>query len=72
MSNQEPNLENMTVDAILKQWPQTAQVFRSYGLACLGCAVAPFCEITAVSEIYGLPQEKLIAELRQVIKQHNR
>ncbi len=57
----------MTVDDVLRRWPQTAVIFRRYGLACLGCAVAPFCEIKAVADIYDLPQEQFMADLYTAI-----
>lgn len=69
MSATNEDLTTMTVDEILKRWPQTASVFRDYALACLGCAIAPFCEVTAVADIYGLPKEKLMADLRRAIAQ---
>lgn len=66
ISNEE--LMMMTVDDVLKRWPQTAQLFRQNGLACVGCTIAPFCEIWKVAEIYGLPTEKLLNDLRTIIQ----
>lgn len=68
MSISENDLANMTVDEILRRWPQTVQVFRSYALSCLGCAIAPFCEVTAVAKIYNLPEEQFLADLQQAIE----
>lgn len=67
MSSQEIDLAKMTVDEVLRRWPQTAQVFRDYALACLGCAIAPFCEISNVATIYNIPVETLIADLKAAI-----
>ena len=67
MSMQEFDLAKLTVDEVLRRWPQTAQVFRSYSLACLGCAIAPFCEISNVAKIYNIPEEALIADLKAAI-----
>lgn len=61
-------LDKLTVDEVLRRWPDTAVIFRQYGLACLGCAVAPFCEVTAVANIYNLPQEQFLADLRTAIE----
>jgi hybrid cluster-associated redox disulfide protein len=63
-----PELMQMSIDEILRQWPQTAPVFRAHSLACVGCAVARFCTVTAVTEIYGLPAEKLCHDLEAVIR----
>ncbi|HRQ39803.1 MAG TPA: hypothetical protein PLD25_18000 [Chloroflexota bacterium] len=64
------DLGKMTVDEVLQRWPDTAVIFRQYGLACLGCAVAPFCEVTAVANIYNLHQDQFMADLRAAINKH--
>ena len=56
------------VDEVLKKWPHTAQFFRDYALACVGCTIAPFCEIGKVAEIYELPQEQFLNDLRAAIE----
>ena len=67
MSTSKNSLMIMTVNDVLKQWPQTASVFRKYGLACVGCTIAPFCEIGKVAEIYGLPLNQFLHDLRSEI-----
>ena len=67
MSISNDELFNMTVDDVLKKWPHTAQFFRKYGLACIGCTIAPFCEIGKVADIYGLPAEAFLDDLRASI-----
>lgn len=69
MSISNNKLMIMTVDDVLKQWPQTAPVFRKHGLACVGCIIARFCEIGKVAEIYNLPPEQLLHDLHAVINQ---
>ncbi|MFB6287138.1 MAG: hypothetical protein ABEK03_11260, partial [Candidatus Bipolaricaulia bacterium] len=32
----------MTIADVLEQWPETAMVFLERGMACPGCAMAPF------------------------------
>jgi len=68
MSAQGEDLSKMTVDEVIRRWPETAKVFRQYALDCLGCAIAPLCEITAVAEIYNLPQQQFMADLRKAIE----
>ncbi len=67
-NNAHDNLITMTVDEVLKKWPHTAKFFRHYMLACVGCTIAPFCEIGKVAEIYGLPQEQFLNDLRASIQ----
>lgn len=68
MSASSEELDKMTVDDVLRRWPDTAVIFRQYGLACLGCAVAPFCEVMAVASIYNLPKEQFLADLFAAIE----
>jgi len=58
----------MSVDDVLRRWPDTVTVFRRYGLACLGCTVASFCEVRAVASIYNLPPHQFMADLRAAIE----
>jgi len=69
MSAKKIDFTDMTVDDILRRWPQSVQVFRSYSLACLGCAVASFCNVMDVAEIYNLPKEQFLADLQKSIMQ---
>jgi hypothetical protein len=35
-------LGEMKITDVLERWPATADVFHTYTMACVGCAVAPF------------------------------
>lgn len=59
--------ERMVVAELLAQWPATAAVFMRRRMACVGCTMAPFDTLAAVSEVYGFGLETFIAELRDVI-----
>ncbi len=61
-------LTELTIENILKQWPETVEVFRRYSSSCVGCAIAPFCRISDAVKYYGLPQDEFLSELRQVIE----
>ncbi len=68
MSMSADDLNGMTIDQVLRRWPQTAQVFRHHSLDCLGCSIAPFCDVTAMADIYGLPKEQFMADLLAAIE----
>ena len=61
-------LAEMSVQAILRHWPQTAVIFNRYASACIGCAIAPFCTLSDVAKIYDLSLETFTAELKKVIE----
>ncbi len=62
-------LTEQMIDVILKQWPQTVDVFNYYSSSCIGCAIAPFCTIEDAVRYYGLPKDKFIHALQQAIEQ---
>ena len=63
-------ITEMTVQAILTRWPQTAKVFNHYSSACIGCAIAPFCTITDAAKIYDLTLEAFENDLIKAIEEN--
>jgi hybrid cluster-associated redox disulfide protein len=61
-------ITEMSVQAILERWPQTAVIFNRYASACIGCAIAPFCTLSDVAKIYNLSLEAFTADLKKVIE----
>jgi hybrid cluster-associated redox disulfide protein len=62
------NLAEMTIEALLRRWPETAVIFHDHHMACPGCAVAPFYTVVDAAEVYGLPAEQLLAEIQNAIE----
>jgi len=60
----------MTIEEVLVRWPETAIIFHEYAMACIGCAVAPFCTVRDAAHDYAVPTATLIQRLRQVIPPH--
>lgn len=56
-------LQELTFAELLSRWPQTASVLQRHRMACVGCAVAPFCTIDDALSIYALIPEQFLAEL---------
>lgn len=61
------SLANMNVKEVLARWPQTARVFQKYGMACIGCVVAPYCTVTTVAKDYNLPLAFFVTALEAAI-----
>ncbi|GBC85633.1 hypothetical protein HRbin11_02083 [bacterium HR11] len=59
--------ETMSVADILGQWPETARVFIRRGMACVGCAMAPFETLAQAANYYGIPPDVLWAEVESVV-----
>lgn len=61
-------LETMIITDVLEKWPVTAEVFHARGMACVGCAVAPFFTIQDAAIVYGLSPEEFAADLLRAIE----
>jgi hypothetical protein len=59
----------LTVEDILKNWPQTYLVFRNRNTDCVGCLLQRFCSIQDVAESYELSTQDLICDLEKTIKE---
>ncbi len=55
--------ERLTVAEILRRWPGAAAAFQRRGMACPGCAMAPFDTVTDAASSYGIDPVELVAEL---------
>lgn len=63
------DLENpdLTLDEVMKIWPQTASVFLHHKMLCVGCLVNPFHTIADACAEYKLDEERFRAELLATI-----
>ena len=61
---------DMSVEYILKQWPETAVVFtQDLKTACVGCPIAPFDTLTDVAQIYEFDLEYIVERLCAVVNE---
>ena len=62
---------NMTVEEILKTWPDTYLVFLNHNTDCIGCLLQRFCSIQEVAETYSLSLSDLVYDLEKSVNQDN-
>jgi len=60
-------LDQATVADILMRWPEVARVFVRRGMACVGCAMAPFETLAEAAGYYGIPPNVLRAEVEAAV-----
>lgn len=58
--------KDMTIAQILRAYPQTADVFRSYGMHCLSCPGATGESLEQASMVHGYNLDQLIQDLLKV------
>lgn len=55
---------DLTMDEVMRVWPETLRAFLQRRMACIGCAIAPFHTLAEAALIYGVPEGELLAEAR--------
>lgn len=61
--------KEMSIIEVVQQHPETVDVFRNFGMGCLGCAAARFENIEQGASAHGIDIEALISSLNQAIAQ---
>ncbi len=56
---------DMKIGDILKQNPEAAKILMSFGMHCLGCAVASGESIGQAAQVHGIDLKKLLESLNQ-------
>ena len=58
----------MTIANIIATYPQTIEVFRSFGLDCMECQIADYEEVEHGAGVHNVDIEKLLDALNNAIK----
>ena len=59
--------KDMGIGEVVSQYPKTVEVFRNYGMGCLGCAAARFENIAQGAQAHGIDIDALIADLNKMV-----
>lgn len=59
----------MSILDIVNTYPQVIQVFRAYGLGCIGCLAARYESLAQGAEVHGIDLEDLLNDLNAAIEQ---
>jgi hybrid cluster-associated redox disulfide protein len=59
--------KKMSIEEVVKKYPETIQVFERYGLGCVGCQAALFENIQQGAEIHGIDVNALVDSLNGII-----
>ena len=59
--------KSMSIIEIVQKYPQTAEVFRGYGMGCLGCVAARFENLEQGASAHGIDVAALVADLNKAI-----
>ena len=59
--------KDMSILEVVQQYPDTAEVFMSAGMGCLGCAAAHFENIEQGAMAHGIDVDQLVKDLNTVV-----
>ncbi|MDD5244970.1 MAG: DUF1858 domain-containing protein [Syntrophorhabdaceae bacterium] len=59
--------KKMSIEEIVRKYPETIPVFEKYGLGCVGCQAALFEDVQQGAEIHGIDIDVLLNSLNQVL-----
>ncbi|MDO7787986.1 DUF1858 domain-containing protein [Desulforamulus aquiferis] len=60
--------KDMTMGYIVKEFPETVEVFQRYGMGCLSCPTAQLESLEKGAMLHGLDVNSLLEELNKAIK----
>ena len=60
--------KDMLVGQVLKEYPETADVFRALGMHCLGCPSSSGESLEDACTIHGIDVDKLVDELNAYLE----
>ena len=61
------DLSRETIKELMTRNPEVIQLFKSLNLACLGCAVQPFCTAADAALLHDLDVDQFVSRLETII-----
>jgi hybrid cluster-associated redox disulfide protein len=55
--------KDMTIGEVVRDYPQTVEVFNRYGMGCLGCPATQFENVEQGAIMHGIDIDKLVEDL---------
>ena len=59
--------ETMSIDVIMRTWPETIHVILRHHMLCVGCPVAPFHTVTDVCREHGVDKALFLRDIMRAI-----
>jgi hybrid cluster-associated redox disulfide protein len=60
--------DDMTMDAIMREWPDTIRVVLDHGLLCVGCPIASFHTPADAAKEHQVDETRLVHDLVDAMK----
>lgn len=60
--------KDMNITETVQKYPETVEVFMSFGMGCVGCAAASFENIEEGAIVHGIDPDDLIKKLNEALE----
>ena len=61
--------KEMGIMEVVQKYPETVEVFRAFGMGCIGCAAAHFENIEQGAAAHGMDVPKLMEALNKAVQE---
>lgn len=61
--------KGMTLEHVIREYPQSAEVLFSHGLHCIGCHIAATETLEQASQAHGIDLDALLKDLNKAAKE---
>lgn len=61
------NDPDLSLDDLMRLWPETGRVFVRHGMICVGCLIAPFHTVSDACAEYDLDPDAFLNELQAIV-----
>ena len=58
---------NMSIDNVMRLWPQTIPIILGYGMHCVGCPLAPFYSAADAAKEHSIEVDDFLTALGRAI-----
>jgi hybrid cluster-associated redox disulfide protein len=65
MASAQPITREMTIEEVMRRYPETIEAFEQHGLRCSGCCVSSYENIEEGALSHGVDIEELLVELNR-------
>lgn len=59
--------DTLSMDAIMRAWPETIRVILQHHMLCVGCPIAPFHTVADACREHGVDRALFLRDLARVI-----
>ena len=60
--------KEMNILDIVSSCPESVEIFRKYGLGCVGCAAARFENLEAGAKVHGFDADAMVEEINALVE----